>query len=54
MNINYLNNNNILTLSRYKSEVLKVISTKSKIVDKWLPSMILETLKNEVYIGNIV
>ena len=49
----YLNKNNILTPSRYKAEVIKTISNKSRISDKWIPSMIMEILKNEVYIGNM-
>ena len=49
-----LNNENIYPPSKYKAEVTKVTSSKTKISSEWNPNMVREILKNEVYIGNTV
>jgi len=49
-----LNNEKILTPSRYKSEITRVTSNKTVISDKWNAKIISEILKNETYVGTLI
>lgn len=49
-----LNKEGVYPPSKYKAEVIKVTSEKTKISSEWNSNMIREILKNQVYIGNMV
>ena len=49
-----LNEENVLTPSRYKSDVTKVTSDKTIKSDKWSNKIINEILRNETYIGTLI
>ena len=52
--INILNKENVLTPSKYKSEVTKVTSEKTIQSNSWNNHMVNEILKNETYIGTLI
>ncbi len=51
---NILNKENVLTPSKYKSEVTKVTSEKTIQSNSWNNHMVNEILKNETYIGTLI
>ena len=52
--VDILNSENILTPSKYKSEVTRVTSSKTIKADKWNNKIISEILKNPTYIGTLI
>lgn len=51
---NILNKENVLTPSKYKSEITKVTSEKTIQSNSWNSHMVNEILKNETYIGTLI
>ena len=49
-----LNQEHILTPSRYKSDVISVTSKNTIISNKWNTEMVSKILKNETYIGTLI